>query len=266
MNRPRTSTLLASVFTALGLLGVLAIVTSPGSLIGAAGGLTACLLLWPLPVLVIFRFWRPPTTAFMLRAMLARRRLSPGDRFLAHRWVDYGQISLHMRAAALAGEDVYFPLHDGFDWASIRAALRDNRNGTSRRGASTISQQLAKNLFLWPSRSYLRKAVEAYLTVFVEAILGKRRILEIYLNVAQFDAATFGVEAAARQFFAKPAANLSRQEAALLAAVLPNPILYQVRHPCHLVRFRQAMILATMRKLTPAYLDLAQTVQGWRGA
>jgi monofunctional biosynthetic peptidoglycan transglycosylase len=262
MTRLRGSVVLASGFTALGLLGLGAVEASPASLLGAAGGVTACLLLWPLPVLATLRFRRPPTTAFMLRTMLAlRRQPGAGDR-VTHCWVDYGRISVHMRAAALAGEDVYFPLHDGFDWASIRAALRESRNGGRQRGASTISQQLAKNLFLWPSRSYVRKAVEAYLTVFVEAILGKRRILEIYLNVVQFDAALFGVEAAARRFFAKAAADLSRQEAALLAAVLPNPILYQVRRPCHLVRFRQAMILATMNKLSPDYLALVEAGRG----
>jgi monofunctional biosynthetic peptidoglycan transglycosylase len=258
MKRRRLSPVLASGFTVLGLLSVGASGFGGNWMMTVVLRLTGCLLLLPWPLVLFVRFRRPPTSAVMLWTRIALRRQG-GHRPLAHRWVEYRRISPHMRAAIIAGEDVYFPLHDGFDWMSIRQAIRHNRAGHARRGGSTISQQLAKNLFLWPSRSYLRKAVEAYLTIFIETILDKQRILEIYLNIVQFDVSVFGVEAAAREYFAKSAAELAREEAALLAAVLPNPILYRVMRPSHVVRSRQTMILTIMKKLTAGYLAPIET-------
>ena len=164
-------------------------------------------------------------------------------------------ISCLMCQAVIAGEDVRFPLHSGFDWQSIQFSLKFNRVSPQKRGGSSITQQLAKNLFLWPGRSYLRKIIEAYLTVLIEGCWPKRRILEVYLNVAQFGPNIFGVEAAARHFLSKTSAELCLKESALLAAVLPNPQLYPVEDPPPVVRYRQVMILAVMKKLNPQYLD-----------
>ena len=122
-------------------------------------------------------------------------------------------------------------MHNGFDVDAINAALRDAENGASLRGASTITQQVAKNLFLWPGRSFVRKGLEAWLTLLIELMWDKQRILEMYLNIAQFSARTFGVEAASQQFFQISAQDLTAEEAALLAAVLPGPELYSVERP-----------------------------------
>jgi monofunctional biosynthetic peptidoglycan transglycosylase len=191
-------------------------------------------------LLVLPLRWLPPlTSAFMVRAWV----LKPGSAgALRYEWVARPRISRHAAAAVIAAEDQKFLQHPGFDFKSIGTAISDGE-GPSR-GASTISQQVAKNLFLWPERSWLRKGIEAYLTVWVELLWPKERILEVYLNIAQFGPGVFGVEAAARQFFAKPAAQLNREEAALLAAVLPNPERLRVARPSAYVRERQAWILA----------------------
>jgi monofunctional biosynthetic peptidoglycan transglycosylase len=199
----------------------------------------------PAVPVVALRWLRPPMTPLMVWTRLGHRSAAP----ILHDWVRYGAIAASMRLAAIGAEDAHFLAHSGFDWSSIRRALRHNRRGGSKRGGSTITQQVAKNLFLWPGRSYLRKAIEAYLTVIIEATWTKRRILEVYLNVAQFAPSVFGIAAAARVLIGKPASDLSRQEAALLAAVLPNPHRYDVRHPSPAVRLRQVMILDSMRRL-----------------
>jgi monofunctional biosynthetic peptidoglycan transglycosylase len=156
----------------------------------------------------------------------------------------------------IAAEDQQFPFHAGFDVESIREAVRDNARGGRVRGASTITQQVAKNLFLWPGRSWARKALEAWFTVLIEVTWPKERILETYLNVAEFGRGTFGVEAAARHFFGKPALRLSRREAATLAAVLPNPKQFRVERPSRYVRERRDWILRQMAALGgPRYLE-----------
>ena len=157
-----------------------------------------------------------------------------------YRWVDLEQISPHAAVAVIAAEDQFFPFHIGFDFKSIRDAIRSNEAQAKRRrprvrGASTITQQVAKNLFLWPGRSYLRKGLEVYFTLLIELSWPKERILEVYLNVAQFGAGIYGVEAAARRFYAMPAARLGRYESATLAAVLPNPITFKVQAPSNYV-------------------------------
>jgi len=216
--------------------------------------------LWAMLYLPVFlvaaiRFFNPRTSAMMMWIRARGEVRDPVGRNEApYRWRDLSGISKSMWLAAIAGEDAYFAFHDGFDWESIRAAIEFNKTSREKRGASTITQQLAKNLFLWPGRSLLRKVIEAYLTLLLEGLCSKRRILELYLNLAQFDSRVFGVEAAARRFLRKPAAELTEQEAALLAAVLPNPEIYRADHPSHLVRFRQAMILANMKRLGEGYL------------
>ena len=173
-----------------------------------------------------------------------------------YRWQPYGQISPNMPLAAIAAEDQRFPTHNGFDVEAINAALRDAENGASLRGGSTITQQVAKNLFLWPGRSFVRKGIEAWLTILIELAWNKQRILEMYLNIAQFGDRTFGVEAASQQFFQISAQDLTAEESALLAAVLPGPELYSVDAPSWEVLDRQGWILTQMDQLGgTAYLQ-----------
>ncbi len=168
---------------------------------------------------------------------------------LQYSWVDLANIAPDAALAVVAAEDQLFNRHFGFDLEAMEQAMRDNEAGKRIRGGSTLSQQTAKNLFLYPAQSYVRKALEAYLTLLLELILPKQRILEIYLNIAQFGRGIYGVEAASQAFFAKPAARLTTTEAALLAAVLPNPVRLQVEHPSPYVFKRQAWILRQMRQL-----------------
>ena len=201
--------------------------------------------------------WLPvPVTAFMLQDRLAAARADDPRYRFAHDWVPWREISPHAAVAVVAAEDQKFATHRGFDLEAIDAALGDARRGGRVRGASTISQQVAKNLFLWPGRSWLRKGLEAYFTVLIELLWPKQRILEVYLNSAEFGPGTWGVEAASQRYFGKPAARLTRQEAALLAAVLPSPKRLRVDNPSGYVRRRQAWILGQMAALGgPAYLE-----------
>ncbi|MGB3574137.1 MAG: monofunctional biosynthetic peptidoglycan transglycosylase [Phormidesmis sp.] len=210
--------------------------------------------LWALsvPLVLLLRFVPPPTTSFMLQAAV---RNGP----YAYRWQPYSQISPEMALAAIAAEDQRFPAHSGFDVEAINAALRDAESGASLRGASTITQQVAKNLFLWPGRSFVRKGIEAWLTILIELMWNKQRILEVYLNIAQFSDRTFGVEAASQQFFQISATALTPEEAALLAAVLPGPELYSVAAPDWEMLDRQGWILTQMNQLGgTAYLQRLQ--------
>jgi monofunctional biosynthetic peptidoglycan transglycosylase len=208
----------------------------------------AAIVLTALPV-ALLRVWHPLTSAFMLRARLepAAGRAPPAQ--IRYEWVDYARISSQAALAVMAAEDQQFPFHHGFDVKSIREAERNNEEGGRLHGASTISQQLAKNLFLWPGRSYLRKALEAWFTVLLEAFLPKERILEIYLNIVQFGPAIYGVGAAAREFFHSSAAALTPSEAALLAAVLPNPERLHVERPSPYLAERRDWILSQMHTL-----------------
>jgi monofunctional biosynthetic peptidoglycan transglycosylase len=207
-----------------------------------------------LPVLLL-RWVDPWTSAFMLRARADAWRAGDETYRTRHEWVDLERISTHAAVAVIAAEDQQFPFHAGFDFESIREAVRANGRGKRTRGASTLTQQVAKNLFLWPGRSYLRKGLEAWFTLLIEVFWPKERILEVYLNVAEFGRGVYGVEAAARKFFRKPAKRLNRHESALLAAVLPNPRRFRVDRPSRYVVQRQQWILAQMRGLGgPAYL------------
>ncbi|WP_434582897.1 monofunctional biosynthetic peptidoglycan transglycosylase [Klebsiella sp. R390] len=171
--------------------------------------------------------------------------------YVAHSdWVSMDEISPWMGLAVIASEDQKFPEHWGFDVSAIEKALAHNQREENRvRGASTLSQQTAKNLFLWDGRSWLRKGLEAGLTVGIETVWSKKRILTVYLNIAEFGEGTFGVEAASQRFFHKPASKLTASEAALLAAVLPNPIRFRADAPSGYIRSRQAWILRQMRQL-----------------
>lgn len=166
-----------------------------------------------------------------------------------HQWVALAAISPQAGLAVIAAEDQRFGDHAGFDFEAIRKALQHNAAGGRVRGASTISQQTAKNLFLWSGRSYVRKGLEAYFTVLIELLWPKQRILEVYLNVAQFGDNVYGVQAAAQAFFSKDAAGLTRREAATLAAVLPNPRRFRADRPSPYIERRATQIEAQMRAL-----------------
>ena len=200
------------------------------------------------PVLLLR--WMPPvTSAFMLEARVAALRAGDRGFDTDYRWVSLEHISPHAAIAVIASEDQTFPFNYGFDFPSIRNAVRAAERGRRLRGASTISQQVARNLFLWPGRSFVRKGLEAYFTVLLEASWPKERILEVYLNIAQFGRGIYGVEAAARRFYHEPAARLSAGQAALLAAVLPNPVHWHVDRPSRFVAWKQQWILSQMRNL-----------------
>jgi monofunctional biosynthetic peptidoglycan transglycosylase len=202
------------------------------------------------------RWIPPPASAFMLEKRLAHLFGGKHQRVIRYRWVDWGSISPDMRVAAIAAEDQNFPHHWGFDVESILDALQKQGKKRRLRGASTITQQVARNLFLWPGRSYVRKGLEAYFTVLIEFLWPKRRILEVYLNVVEFGDGTYGVSAAARTFFGKRPADLTRQEAALLAAVLPNPIRFDAKRPSTYVQERARWIEEQIAQLGgPAYLQ-----------
>ena len=194
-----------------------------------------------------WRWLAPPTTAYIIQ-----------DRFkhegrIQRQWVPLDEISPHLRIAVVAAEDQKFPHHYGFDFESLSKALKEERRNP--RGASTISQQLAKNLYLWPSRSLIRKAVEGYFTVLIEIMWPKRRILEVYLNVVEFGPNVYGADAASRLFFGKPPSQITPQEAALLAAVLPNPKRMSAHRPSRYVLKRASEIEAAVRSLGgPGYL------------
>jgi monofunctional biosynthetic peptidoglycan transglycosylase len=195
------------------------------------------------------RWLDPPLSAYMAETTLSAWFARDATYQLRHRWVDLGQISPNLALAVVASEDQKFPEHWGFDVEAIEKAYAMNRHSHRVHGASTISQQVAKNLFLWSGRSYFRKALEAYFTVLIEACWPKRRILEMYLNIAEFGYGTYGAEAAAARFFHKPAARLNRSDAALLAAVLPNPQRFLVAAPSRYMEQRRAWILEQMQSL-----------------
>src|SRR5690606_13587236 len=167
-------------------------------------------------VVGLLRYADPPVTAMMLQQEMPLRAQK-------HSWVPRRAISLEAAHAVIASEDQRFLIHNGFDVEQIKRAVEEYRGGSGLRGASTITQQVAKNLFLWPGRSFVRKGIEAYFTLLIEALWQKERILEVYLNVAELGEGIFGVEAAAQTFFGTSAAALGAEQAALLAAVLPNP-------------------------------------------
>jgi monofunctional biosynthetic peptidoglycan transglycosylase len=210
--------------------------------------LLSCLALTLVPVAVLR--WAPPPTS----AVILARWVSEGAP-QAYRWTPLEQIAPAMALAVVAAEDQKFPVHRGFDLEAIQDALLEHLDGGALRGASTLSQQVARNLFLWQGRSLARKGLEAWYTVWIELLWPKRRILEVYLNIAEMGERTFGVGPASRRFFARPPAELSNEQAALLAAVLPNPLRLRADRPSDYVRQRQRWILQQMRQLGgPAYL------------
>jgi monofunctional biosynthetic peptidoglycan transglycosylase len=198
---------------------------------------------------LLLRWVDPPLSAFMVEQQIEAWWSRDRSYVFRHTWVDLARISPNLPLAVVASEDQKFPEHSGFDVAAIEKAYELNQHSHRVRGASTISQQVAKNLYLWSGRSYFRKALEAYFTVLIESCWPKRRILEIYLNIAEFGYGTYGAEAAAQRFFQTTAARLTRSEAATLAAVLPSPQHYSAAAPSRYVQQRREWILNQMQAL-----------------
>lgn len=199
----------------------------------------AAMVALTLVVMLLFRWVPPPTTAFMIQERLSGTKID-------YRWVPMTRISPYAALAVIASEDQNFFNHWGLDLKALANAIEDNRARKTPRGASTISQQVVKNLFLWPGHSYVRKAIEFSFTVVMELLWPKQRILEVYLNIAEMGRGVFGVEAAGRRFFHKAAADLNRRESATLAAVLPNPKLMNAKRPSNYVSRRIWQIVEQM--------------------
>jgi len=204
-------------------------------------------LLGPPVALALFRVLPVPATPLMLI------RLTEGEG-LSRTWTPLPRISPHLRAAVIAAEDNRFCTHHGFDLDSLQDAVEDWDSGKRLRGASTISMQTAKNLLLWPGRNFLRKGLEAYATLWMELLWPKTRIAEVYLNVAEWGPGIYGAEAAARHYFKTSAARLSRRQASLLAATLPNPRVWSPAPPSAHVAARARILRLRMLQLGPDYL------------
>ena len=197
--------------------------------------------------ILTYRAVAPHHSAFMSMRM-SQFNSEGSDVTLDYRWVPYNQISVNLKKALIASEDAGFAEHSGFDWRGMRNAFRQNeKRGEVRSGGSTISQQLSKNLFLNEGRNYLRKAEEAAITAMMEAVTDKDRIFELYLNVIEWGYGIYGAEAASQHFFNKPAANLSRQQAALLTARVPAPLFYADNPKSPRMRAKANIVLRRMR-------------------
>ncbi|MBW2371542.1 MAG: monofunctional biosynthetic peptidoglycan transglycosylase [Deltaproteobacteria bacterium] len=201
-----------------------------------------------LPLLVLRR-GPVDSSAFMQRSLREDPATKQPCAEVEQAWVPRESISPHLRLAVVLAEDQKFLLHDGFDSKAIRKAIDEAERGVRRRGASTITQQLAKNLFLWPDASFVRKGLEAWITLWIELLWSKQRILEVYLNVVQFGPCVFGAEAAAQRYFDEPAAELLPEEAALLATVLPNPLRLRAWNPGPYARSRRDELVGLMDEL-----------------
>ncbi len=201
-------------------------------------------LVWVL----IYRFINPPITFLMLQRAV-ERKIDGKDMKIDKSWIRIEDVSTNLKRAAIAGEDVNFMNHRGFDFKAMETAFEKNKKGKKIRGGSTISQQTAKNVFLWPGRSYIRKAFEAYFTVLIELLWGKERILEVYLNVIEMGDGIYGAEAAVQNYWGKSASSMSKSQAALLIAVLPNPLRWSPARPTRFVYYKQGLILRNMRSL-----------------
>ena len=200
--------------------------------------------LLPTALILVYRFVPPPVTLLMLVRLVEGEGLDKS-------WRPLERISPHLAQAVIASEDNRFCQHWGFDWKELGGQIDRAMAGKSTRGASTISMQVAKNVLLWPGRDVLRKLLEVPLTPQLELIWGKRRIMEVYLNVAETGPGMYGAEAAARGYFGKPAGELTRREAALIAAVLPNPRLWSPRRPDGYIRERARVIERRIGQLGP---------------
>jgi len=213
-------------------------------IVRAAGLVIVASVVWVL----VYRFAEPPGTLLMVERSFAGETITKS-------WASLEEVSPHLVSAVIASEDTRFCLHSGFDFEAIDEAFKAARNGDRLRGASTISQQTAKNAFLWDGRNWARKGAEAWMTVLIEAMWSKRRIMEVYLNIAEWGDGAFGIEAAAQKRFGKRAKALTRHEAALLATVLPNPKKWRVDPPGRYVRQRVRTVRGRMKQVERDGLD-----------
>ena len=212
-------------------------------------GLVGLFLIWQLWLLgwVLLWGWVNPGETRFMEIRLSELRQKVPDAQLKQQWVPYERISTHLKRAIIAAEDAKFVDHEGFDWEGIQKAMEKNqKKGRFAAGGSTISQQLAKNLFLTPTKSYFRKAEEAIITLMLENLWSKRRILEVYLNVIEWGNGVFGVEAAARHYYSVSAAQLGPEQAARLAGMVPNPRLYDRNRNAPGLGRKTAIILGRM--------------------
>jgi monofunctional biosynthetic peptidoglycan transglycosylase len=207
----------------------------------------------PLLAIVVLRFVAPPVTPFMVG-----RAVTKGDRWDYH-WMSLAAMSPSILRAVIAAEDTRFVQHHGFDWTEMESALAEQRHGRRLRGASTISMQCARSLFLWPGRGLVRKLIEAYLTVLLEALWPKSRILEVYLNIVEWGDGIYGCEAAARRRLGRSCATLDAEEAARLAAILPNPHRWSARAPGPRLQRRVRTILTRMPQVAVPAVRQATT-------
>ncbi len=195
----------------------------------------------------------PPVWSWLIWRELSNPAGYPDE--YRHQWVDLEQIPVNVQLAVVAAEDQRFPLHGGIDLQAVRQALDEALDGKGLRGASTLTQQTAKNLFLWPGRDWVRKGLEAPLALMLEGMLGKRRILELYLNIVEFAPGVYGVGAASEYWYRRPIEQVTADQAARLAAILPNPWLYQAQPPGAYVRQRARWIRRQMQQLGPGWIE-----------
>ena len=212
--------------------------------------LKLAILFFVISVLLVFamRWINPVTSSIMIQRQIAGF-FSAEFELIQYHWVSYDDVSKYMPIAIVAAEDQNFPNHFGFDFKQIEKALKENKRGRRVRGASTITQQVAKNLFLWEGKSFVRKGIEAYFTLLIELLWDKERILEVHMNVAEMGNKIFGVGTASVAYFKIPASKLSIRQSALLAAVLPNPKKYSAIKPSGYVRGRQNWIVRQINSL-----------------
>lgn len=210
------------------------------------GWLISGLVVLSILVVLMMRWINPPTSSFMIQRSLTAWWNEEENFELHHEWTDYREISPYIKMAVITSEDQRFPDHWGFDFEAIEEAIEEQQQGVRRRGASTITQQVAKNLFLWPDQSLIRKGLEAYFTLLLEFFWSKKRILEVYLNIAEFGNGVYGVEAACQFYFDTSAANLDMSRSALLPTVLPSPKRMNLQNPSSYMRGRRDWILRYM--------------------
>lgn len=227
---------------------------SKQSLTKKISSLLTRIFLWFLLVSVLwvlaYRFINPPITLLMVLRNIERKSDGKPAK-LEKEWVDFEDMSDNMKRAAVSAEDQLFLKHIGFDVKAIEKAFATNKKGKKVKGGSTISQQTAKNVFLWPGRSWIRKGFEAYFTLLIEMLWSKERILEVYLNVIEMGDGIYGAEAAAQAYFGKSCTSLTRSQAALIAACFPNPRRWTPKRPTQYIKHRQYLIMKNMRRLGP---------------
>ena len=208
------------------------------------------LLFFGSTILAVLVYKWCPVYVTPLMVIRCAQQVSHGERIrLKHHWVPLDSMSIYMPVAVMASEDQRFLTHNGFDFIEINKTIKERKSGKRFRGGSTISQQTAKNVFLWPKQSWVRKGLEAYFTVLIEFIWGKERIMEVYLNSIEMGDGIYGAEAVAQQHFGRRAITLTRPNCALIAATLPNPLKYNSKEPSSYMLKRQTAIMAQMRHI-----------------